>query len=145
MLLLKCCSQYASTHNASKFGKIRMATGLERRVFTPTPKKGNTKECSNYFTTALISCQKDYAQNPSSQVLTVREWRTYRCTSQIQERQRNEKPNCQYRLNHKKTKGIPKNIYSASLTILKPLTVWITTKSGIFLNRQEYQTTLPAT
>ena len=32
-----------------------MATGLERSVFTPTPKKGNTKECSNYFTTALIS------------------------------------------------------------------------------------------
>ena len=32
-----------------------MATGLERSVFTPTPKKGNTEECSNYFTTALIS------------------------------------------------------------------------------------------
>ena len=55
MMLLKCCTQYASTHNASKFGKLRMATGLEMSVFTPTPKKGNTKECSNYFTAALIS------------------------------------------------------------------------------------------
>ena len=32
---------------------------------------------------------------------------------------------------------------SASLTVLKPLTVWITTNCGIFLVRWEYQTTLP--
>ena len=32
-----------------------MATGLERSVFNPTPKKGNAKECSNYRTIALIS------------------------------------------------------------------------------------------
>ena len=28
---------------------------LKRSVFTPTPKKGNAKECSNYCTTMLIS------------------------------------------------------------------------------------------
>ena len=33
---------------------------------------------------------------------------------------------------------------SASLTILKPLTVWITTNCGKFLKRWEYQATLPA-
>ena len=27
----------------------------KRSVFTPIPKKGNAKECSNYFTIALIS------------------------------------------------------------------------------------------
>ena len=32
----------------------------------------------------------------------------------------------------------------ASLTVLKPLTVWITTYCGKFLNRWEYQTTLSA-
>ena len=32
-----------------------VATGLERSVFIPIPKKGNTKECSNYHTIALIS------------------------------------------------------------------------------------------
>ena len=31
------------------------ATGLERSVFIPIPKKGNAKECSNYGTIALIS------------------------------------------------------------------------------------------
>ena len=32
-----------------------MATGLERSVFIPIPKKGNVKECSNYHTIVLIS------------------------------------------------------------------------------------------
>ena len=32
-----------------------VATGLERSVFIPIPKKGNAKECSNYFTIVLIS------------------------------------------------------------------------------------------
>ena len=32
---------------------------------------------------------------------------------------------------------------SASLTMRKPLTVWITTNCGKFLKRREYQTTLP--
>ena len=36
-----------------------------------------------------------------------------------------------------------KNIYSASLTMLKPLTVWITLNCGKFFKRWEYQTTLP--
>ena len=32
-----------------------VATGMERAVFIPIPKKGNPKECSNYCTIALIS------------------------------------------------------------------------------------------
>ena len=31
-----------------------MATGLERSIFIPIPKKGNAKECPNYCTIALI-------------------------------------------------------------------------------------------
>ena len=33
---------------------------------------------------------------------------------------------------------------SASLTTLKPLIVWITTKNGKCIKRREYKTTLPA-
>ena len=45
-----------------------------------------------------------------------------------------------------KSKGIPKKyLFSSSLlTMLKPLTVWITTNCEKFLKRWEYQTTLPA-
>ena len=32
-----------------------VATGQERSVFIPIPKKGNAKECSDYHTIALIS------------------------------------------------------------------------------------------
>ena len=32
-----------------------VATGLERSVFIPIPKKSNAKECTNYHTIALIS------------------------------------------------------------------------------------------
>ena len=49
MMLWKCCTQYAS-----KFGKLNSGHRT-RKVFIPTPKKGNAKECSNYRTIALIS------------------------------------------------------------------------------------------
>ena len=34
---------------------LAVATGLEKSVFIPIPKKGNAKECLNYCTIALIS------------------------------------------------------------------------------------------
>ena len=43
---------------------------------------------------------------------------------------------------HRKSKGIPSKT-SSSLTVLKPLTMWITTNCGNFLKRWKYQTTLP--
>ena len=56
---------------------------------------------------------------------------------------RNQRSNCQHMLDYRKSKGIPKKkkSSSASLTILKPLTVWITTNCGKFLKRRDYQTT----
>ena len=44
----------------------------------------------------------------------------------------------------KKQDNSRKTSTSASLTMLKPLIVWITTKCGKLLKRWEYQTTLPA-
>ena len=41
-------------------------------------------------------------------------------------------------------KRVPENIYFCSLTMPKPLTVWITTNCGKFWNRWECQTTWPA-
>jgi len=38
----------------ANFGNSAVATGVEK-VFIPVPKKGNTKECSNYCTIVLIS------------------------------------------------------------------------------------------
>ena len=44
----------------------------------------------------------------------------------------------------KKKKKTHQNSTSASLTTLKPLTVWIITNCGKLFKRWEYQTTLPA-
>jgi len=42
-------------------------------------------------------------------------------------------------LDHRKSKRVPeKHLTSASLTMLKPLTLWITTNCGKFLKRWEY-------
>ena len=43
-----------------------------------------------------------------------------------------------------KARGFQKNITFCSLTMLKPLTMWITTNCGKFFKRWKYQTTLPA-
>ena len=43
-----------------------------------------------------------------------------------------------------KAREFQKNTTSASLTMLKPLTLWVTTNYGKFLKRWEHQTTLPA-
>ena len=50
MMLLKCCTQYASN-----FGKLSSGHRTGKGVYIPSPKKGNAKECSNYCTIALIS------------------------------------------------------------------------------------------
>ena len=51
MMLLKCCTQYAS-----KFGILSSGHRNGKiSVFIPIPKKGNAKECSNYCTIVLIS------------------------------------------------------------------------------------------
>ena len=42
-----------------------VATGLERPVFIPNPKRGNAKECSNYCTIALISHASKAQNSPS--------------------------------------------------------------------------------
>ena len=48
--------------------------------------------------------------------------------------QRNQRSNCQHLLDHRKKQGNSrKTSTSASLTALKPLTVWITTNCGKFL------------
>ena len=50
MMLWKCCTQYVS-----KVGKLSSGYRTGKGVFISIPKKGNTKECSNYRTITLIS------------------------------------------------------------------------------------------
>ena len=96
------------------------------------PKEGNAEECSNYHTVALIS----YASKvkPARECPDVQAG--FRKAEELEIKlptlvgsQRNQE-------NSKKTTTF------ASLTTLKPLTLWIITNCGKFLKRWEYQTTL---
>ena len=52
--------------------------------------------------------------------------------------------NCQHMLDHRKSKGIPKNVYFCFIDYAKAFTVHITTNCGKSFKRWEYQTTWPA-
>ena len=74
----------------------------KRSVFIQIPKKGNAKGCSNYHTTVLIS----HTSKVMLKVLQARlqEYLNQELPSWIYKRQRNQTPNCQYLLDHQKSK-----------------------------------------
>ena len=117
-----------------------VATRLEKVSFHSNSKE---RQCQRMFklpyNCTRFTCWRDNAQNPSSQASTVCEPRTFRCTSWILKRQRNQRSNCHPR-SQKRQDNSRKPFISVSLTMLKPLTMWIMTKCGTVLKRWEYQT-----
>ena len=117
----------------------------KRSVFTPIPKKGNDKECLNYRTVALPS----QASKIMLKILQARlqQYMNYELPD-VQARFRKARGTRDQIVNIcliiKKAKEFQKNIYFFTLlTMPKPLTVWITTKCGKFLQRWKYQITWP--
>ena len=117
----------------AKVENSAVATGLERSIFIPIPKKGNAKECSNCETIALISLT-------SKVMLKILQAR-------LQQHMNRELPDVQtgfrkgrgtrdqlptYARTWKKQESSRKTSISALLTMPKPLTVWITINCGIF-------------
>ena len=123
-----------------------VAKGLEKVSFHSNPKERQCKECSNYFTIALIS----YA---SKVILNILETRLQQYVNQeLPDDSKN------FQAGFRKGKGTRDQIANISwiiekarefqkmsdfisLTTVKPLTVWITTNCGKFLKRWKYQTT----
>ena len=117
----------------------------KRSVFIPIPKKGNAKEGSNYHTIVLIS----HASKVMLKILQAR----------LQKYKNHELPDFQAGFRRgwgtrdqianiywsiKKQESSRKTSVSASLTMPKLLTVWITINCGKFWKGWEYQTTWPA-
>ena len=116
----------------------------KRSVFIPIPQKGNAKECSNYCTIALIS----HASKEMLKILQVRVQQYMNC--ELPDVQagfrkgrgtRDQFANIRWII--EKTRQLQKNIYFCFIEYTKAF-VWITTNSGKFFKRLEYQTTLPA-
>ena len=139
-MLVKCCTQYASQFeklsSGHSIGKVQFSFQSQRKAM---PKSAQT-------TTQLPSShmQPENAQNSPSHSSTVHEPRTLRYSSWIKKRQWNQRSSCQHPLDHRNSKIIPeKASTSASLSMPKPLTVWIKTNCGKFFKRCAHQTTLP--
>ena len=116
-----------------------VATELEKVSFIPISKKGNAKECSNYWIIALIL----HTKKVMLKTLQAR----------LQQYMNHELPDVQ--AGFRKGRGTRDQIanilwimikqessrktsISALLTMPKPLTVWITINSGKFFKRWEY-------
>ena len=128
-----------------KIWKIQQWTQTwKRSVFTPVPKKGNAKECSNYRPIAIIS----HAGRVMLKILQAR----------LQQHMNQEIPDVQTGFRKgigtrdqianicritKKARVFLKTS-TASFTKRKPLTVFITTNCGKFWKKWEYQITWPA-
>ena len=102
-------------------------------VFIPIPKKGNAKECLNYHTIACIS----HSSKVMLKILQARLQQYVNCElpdvqTGLNKRQRNQRSNCQYLLDHRKSESSRKTSISALLTMPEPLTVWITINCGKF-------------
>ena len=139
MMLLKCCIQYASKH-----GKLSSGHRTWKINFHPNP-KGNAKGCSNFCTIVVTShankrilkiLQSGLQQYVNQELPDVpAEFRRGRESS-------NQIANICWII--EKAREFQKTSTSASITVLKPLTMWITANCGKFCNRWEYQTALPA-
>ena len=122
-----------------------VATGLEKVSIHFNPKERQCQVCSNYLTIALIL-------QVSKVMLKILQARLQQCVNK-------ELPVVQ--VGFRKDRGMRgqianicwiienqgnsrKSSTSASLMILKPLTVWITRNCGKFLDIWEYLTILPA-
>ena len=106
-----------------------VATGLERSVFIPIPKKGKAKECSNYRIILLIL-------HTSKVMLKILQ-------ASLQQYMNRELPDVQAGFKKAEEPEIKlptsagssktrKTSISALLTMPKPLTVWITRNCGKF-------------
>ena len=122
MMLWKCCTQYAN-----KFGKLSSGHRTGKGVIIPIPKKGNTKECSNYHTIALIS----HTSKVMLKILQARLQHMWTMNFQMfkLDLEKAEEPEIKLPTSigsSKKQESSRKTAISALLTMPNPLTVWIT-------------------
>ena len=124
-----------------------VTTRLEKASFHSSPQKSNAKEHSNYCTIVLIShvnkvMLKIFQTSKRFSSLWTEKFQMYKFGLERAEELEIKFPT--FIGSQRKQESSRKTSTSASVTTLKPLTVWITTNCGKFLEKWEYQNTLPA-
>ena len=119
MMLLKCCTQYAS-----KFGKQQWPQQWKRSVFISISKKGNAKKCSNHHTNEFFSHNNKVMlkfSKPSFNSTWTENFQMFKLDSEKIEELEVKLPTSFGSL--KKQENSRKTPTSAFLTTPKPLTV----------------------
>ena len=113
--------------------KTQWPQDWKRSVFIPVPKKGNDRECSNYWTIALIS----HGSKINLKILQI--WLQQYVNRELPDVQasfrkgrgtRDQIANICWIM--EKAREFQKNIYFCFIDYAKPLTVWITINCGKF-------------
>ena len=143
MMLLKCCTQYAS-----EFGKLSNGHGTRKCQFSfqsqrkTMPKNVQTTIQLPSFHMLLRSCSKSFKLGFSS--TWIENFQMYKLGFKEAEEAKEPEIKLPTFLGSWRNQGNSgQTSTSASLTPLKPLTVWFTTNCGKSLKRWEYHTTLP--
>ena len=134
MMLWKCCTQYATNSENSA-----VATGQEKVSFHSSP-----KECSNYYTIALIShASKVMLKILQNRLQEYMNWEIPDVQAGFRKGRgtRDQTANIGWII--KKAREFQKNIYFCFIDYAKAF-VWIKTNCGKFLKRWPFQTTWPA-
>ena len=138
-MLLKCCTQYAS-----KFGKLSSGRRTEKGQFSFQSWREMPKNVQPTIQMHLLPmlarlCLKSFRLGFSS--MWTKSFWVYKLGFEEAEEPEIKLPtfvgSCRKQRSSRKTSN------AASLSRLKPLTIWIITNCGQFLNRWEYKTTLP--
>ena len=137
-MLWKCCTQYAS-----KFGKLSSGHRTGKGQFSFQSQRKMPKNVQTTCTIALIShACKVMLKILQAKLQQYMNWELPDIQVGFRKGRgtRDQNDNICWIIEKENSKNTST---SASLTTLKPLTVWIKTNSGKFLKRWEYQTTWP--
>ena len=141
MMPWKCCTQYAS-----KFGKLSSGPRTGKSQFSfqsqkkAMPKNAQTTAQLHSYHTLAKKCSKFSKQGFNS--MWIKNFQIFKLDLKKAEEPEIKLPTSVGSL--KKHQSSRKTSTSVLLTMLEPLTVWITTNYGKFFKIWEYQTTLPA-
>ena len=131
-MLLKCCSQIWKTQQWPQDWK--------RSALIPIPKNVQTTKQLCLFHMQTRLCSKSFKLDFNS--VRTENFQMYKLNLEKAEEPELKLPT--FVGSWRKQGNFRKTSTSATLTILKPLTAWITINCGRFLKKQEYLTTLPA-
>ena len=137
-----CCESVALNMPAN-LENSSVATRLEKVSFYSSPKERQGQECSNYCTIALTShTSKVMIKILQARLQQYMNWELSDVQAGFKRGRGTRDQIPTFFWSSKKQHNSRKTFTSASLTMLKLLTVWITTNCGKFFKRWEYQTTL---